>query len=94
MKDIDFEKIILKAGSHSTGSAGMCVMEAVTDFAGEPPTDGPKCVFSTIAVFLRIWNDALLANADRNRLLRPFIPKIIGTASTDLIALERSRRRA
>lgn len=67
----------LKHGSHEPDSE-FCVMEAAAYVAGEPWSDNPKCVPFTIASFLRRWNDSLPSDADRDRLLKAFIPRIIG----------------
>jgi hypothetical protein len=68
----------LKSGAHSPDSL-MCVMEAVAFVAGEKWSDHPTCTSKVISAFLRSWNDALPTDADRNRLLKPLIPKLIGT---------------
>ena len=69
----------LKSGSHSGPDAGACIMEAVAFVAGEPWSDYPQCVSPVIGAFLRSWNDNLPTDADRERLLRPLIPRIINT---------------
>jgi hypothetical protein len=69
----------LKSGSHSGPDAGACIMEAVAFVAGEPWSDHPECVSPVIGAFLRNWNDNLPTDADRERLLKPLIPKIMNT---------------
>jgi hypothetical protein len=69
----------LKSGSHSGPDAGACIMEAVAFVAGEPWSDHPQCVSPVIGAFLRNWNDNLPTDADRERLLKPLIPKIMNT---------------
>ena len=54
-------------------------MEAVAFVAGEPWSDHPQCVSPVIGAFLRNWNDNLPTDADRERLLKPLIPKIMNT---------------
>ena len=80
---IDFSRLeklgSLKRGGHKGPDAGACVMEAVAYIAGEPWSDHPQCVSHVIGAFLRNWNDNLLNDADRDRLLKPLIPKIINT---------------
>jgi len=78
---VDLGSIRLSYGSHKSREEGMCLMEAVAYVAGEPHTDRPKCVCPVLAAFGRAWNDALDDEA-RNRLLKPFIPRLIGTRST------------
>jgi len=59
--------------------------------AGEPHSDQPECVCSVIAAFVIAWNDALPStNEDRNRLLKPIIPRLIGTQSTPAVRERRS----
>src|SRR5262249_39472484 len=72
------EGLSLKHGSHSPNST-FCVMEAVAFVAGEKWSDAPECCCPVIGAFMRSWNDGLPTDADRDRLLKPFIPKLIGT---------------
>ena len=78
----------LSAGKHAPMSAEMCVMEAAAYIAREPWSDHPQCVSTTVATFLRPWNDAL-SDERRNELLRPLIPHLIGTRGNE--DLERRR---
>jgi hypothetical protein len=80
------EEIILQSGAHTSPNEGMCVMEAVAYFAGEPFSDHPDCVCPVIGAFLRSWNDGV-DDAFRQRL-KPYIPRVVGTA--DAHAEERS----
>jgi hypothetical protein len=66
----------------------MCVMEAVAFVAGEPWTDSPECACPVISSFLRAWNDSLRSNEERDRLLKPLIPRLVGTRNA---ALEEKR---
>ncbi|HET7150680.1 MAG TPA: hypothetical protein VFI60_04670, partial [Candidatus Acidoferrum sp.] len=61
-----------------------CVMEAVAFVAGEEWSDKPECACPVIASFLRVWNDGLPSDADRDRLLKPLIPRIVGTRNKKL----------
>lgn len=72
------EGISLSAGSHSPDSQ-FCVMEAVAFVAGENWNDCPKCACPVISSFLRAWNDSLPTDAERDRLLKPLIPILVGT---------------
>lgn len=69
-----------------------CVMEAVAYVAGERWSDQPYCACPIISTFLRTWNDAL-PDEDRDRLLRPLIPALIGTKSS-MLGQKIERRRA
>src|SRR5690606_2667373 len=52
--------------------------------AREPWSDQPQCACPVIGAFLRSWNDAL-PDDERNELLIPLIPKLVGTrGSKDL----------
>lgn len=77
------EEISLTRGSHSPDSQ-FCVMEAVAFVAGEDWSDHPKCACPVISAFLRSWNDTLPTDADRDRLLKPLILKLIGTRNKKL----------
>jgi hypothetical protein len=77
----------LEVGSHSVNSKA-CVMEAVAFVAGEAWSDHPECSCPVISAFLRAWNDAL-PDDERDSLLRPLIPRLIGTRGT--ASLERRR---
>src|SRR5579872_6630219 len=79
----------LKAGFHGNGKE-FCVMEAVAFVAGEPWSDAPECACPVIAAFLRSWNDVLRTDADRDRLLKPLIPRLVGTRSSAEVERKRS----
>lgn len=70
----------LAKGAHPDHN-DMCVTEAVAFVAGEPWSDSPACASPVISAFLRAWNDSL-DDARRDALLRPFIPRLIGTAGS------------
>jgi hypothetical protein len=65
-------------------------MEAVAYVAGLPLSDQPECSCPVIAAFLRSWNDGLPSDAERDRLLKPLIPELIGTKSTHAVEDRRS----
>jgi hypothetical protein len=64
-------------------------MELVSYMAHEEFSDHPDCTCPVIASFIRSWNDGM-NDSDRNRILKPILPKIIGTASTDEIQQRRA----
>ena len=75
--------IELKSGSHQRRDLGMCVMEAVAYVAGERHTDHPSCACPVLAAFARRLNDATWpSDADRTRVLRPFVARLSGSRST------------
>ena len=69
----------LGMGTHVEGT-GACVMEAVSWVAGEPWSARPHCASVAVSAVLRSWNDGLPTDEDRDRLLRPLVPEIIGSA--------------
>ncbi len=75
---------------HDNFESGMCVMEAVSYVAGEPWSDMPLCACPVITAFCVSWNDSLPSDAERDRLLKPFIPLIVGTRSSAAIEARRS----
>ena len=79
---IDVSTITLSAGAHTSPEQGMCIMEAVAWMARLPFSDQPTCTSPLIGALLRPFNDRLKTNAERNRLLMPLIPLLIGTNTT------------
>ena len=60
-------------------------MELVSYVAGEPWSDHPDCACPVISAFLLAWDDGLPSDADRDRLLKPLIVKLIGTRSSTAV---------
>jgi len=77
-----FSERPLQYGAHESMADGACVMELVSYVAGERHSDHPDCVSPVIGAFLRQWNDSLPTDEDRDRLLKPLIPVVIGTRTT------------
>jgi hypothetical protein len=71
----------LDEGKHNAIDEGVCLVEAASWLAGEPFSDHPACVCPVIGAFCRSWNDSVQAE-DRNRLLKPYAARIVGTVST------------
>jgi hypothetical protein len=67
-----------------------CAMEMVAYIAGEPLSDQPECACPVLSSFVRSWNDGLPSDADRERLLKSLIPRLVGTKSTPAIEERRS----
>jgi len=78
---LNLETLTLSAGCHPSPDEGACVMEAVSFVAREPWSDHPVCASAVIGAFLRSWNDSL-DDDDRDRLLKPLVPRLVGTAGT------------
>ena len=49
-----------------------------------------ECPSNVIATFLRSWNDSLPTDEDRQRLLRPLLPLVVGTIGDNATELRRS----
>ena len=79
----------LSAGAHETKHEGACVMEAVSYVSGEPWSDTPACACPVLGAFMRDWNDDL-PEADRDRLLRPLVRRLVGSRSTPEVEVRRS----
>ena len=83
----------LKSGSHQRppddAHIEACVMEAVSLLANEPWSANPACACPVICVLMQTWNDAL-PDDERDALLRPLIPRLIGTRATRDIELRRA----
>ena len=83
--------IRLEHGAHPepNGELAACAMELASWLAGEPWSDHPSCACPVIGAFMRAWNDAL-PDAERNELLLPLIPRLVGTRGSDALAERRS----
>ena len=79
---IDLDNITLKSGGHRDFEAGACLLELVSYIAGEPWSSQPKCVCPVLGAFGRSWNDALPDDEARNRILKPFVLRLLDTRST------------
>ncbi len=80
----------IDVGAHLSPEVGACIMEAVSYVAGEPWSDHPACACPVISSLLRSWNDGITDEATRTRLLRPLVPRIVGSKSTPAVELRRS----
>ena len=81
LTEADLDAIVLRSGGHAARSDGLCFMEAAAWFAGRPHTDRPECVSPVLGAFGRAFNDGLPDDDSRTRLLKPFIPRVVGTAA-------------
>ena len=79
----------LSAGGHEHVDEGACFMEAVAYVAGEPWSDKPACACPVLGAFMRAWNDDL-PEADRDRLLRPLVRRLVGSRSPPEVEARRS----
>lgn len=82
--DIAIDELTLLHGMHIRREDGMCAMEAVAWMAREPHSDAPACTCPVIAAFVRRLNDAgWSSDITRTEALRPYLPRLIGTRSTE-----------
>lgn len=81
---LDLDTLTLKAGAHKPDTGEMSLMEAVAYVAGEPWSESPVCASPVIAVFLRSWSDDL-GDEVRNRLLKPYVYRLVGTAASQAV---------
>ncbi len=72
------DTITLSTGSHQNIGDGACLLELTSWLADEPWSDQPQCVSPVLAAFGRNLNDRLFA--DHLDDLKPFAPRLIGTA--------------
>lgn len=77
----EIENRAIRHGAHDSFYDGLCIMEAVAYIAGEEHSDRPYCVSPTISEFLRVWNDGLGSDEERE-LLRPLMLSVLDTRST------------
>jgi hypothetical protein len=74
---IDLDHLTLDKNAHNDRDEGVCLLEAVAWFAGEPHSDHPECVCPVLGAFGRGLNDAL--PDDRRQELVPLVPLLVGT---------------
>ncbi len=79
----------LDHGNHPSFDAGHCAMEAVAWLAGEPHSDAPACACPVIARAVIRLNDRISDKAMRTELLRPLLPKIVGTRASREVMIKR-----
>jgi hypothetical protein len=82
------DTIALSYGSHKAPDAGMCAMEAVAWLAGEPHSDAPACACPIITRAMIRLNDRMPESL-RTELLRPLLPRIIGTRASREVMIKR-----
>ncbi len=80
------DELTLHHGGHTTFDEGHCAMELVSWLAGEKHSASPRCACPTITGMVIRLNDRMghgpEADRLRTELLRPLLPKIIGTAGS------------
>lgn len=71
----------LSVGSHLGPDVGVCLMEAVSRFAGLPWSDGPACTHPLVAHLARLVNDA--SSDEGRQRLAAFVPRLAAAAGDD-----------
>src|SRR6266568_3202957 len=82
MSAVDLATIHLDKGAHDSPDDGACLMEVVAMFVGQPFNDKPKCVSPVLRTFGISLNDQW--DDVQRQTLRPFIPRLPGTAGDGL----------
>lgn len=72
------DEIRLDHGGHDSFDEGHCSTELVSWLADEPFSASPKCLSPVLRYFLQRLNDGL--PDDKRQLLKPYLPRTIGTA--------------
>jgi hypothetical protein len=85
----NLEKIELKTGSHAKREDGVCAMELVAWMAGEKHSDAPECACPVITKYVIRLNDRL--TTEERQLLKPYLPRIIGTRDTSENQIKRAK---
>ena len=88
MNTINIDTIVLGSGAHENPAHGMCLLEAVSIFAGEKFGDSPACVDPILAAFGRRWNDGMRSDEERAQL-KQYITRLPGTAKGDSLSQKR-----
>ena len=74
--------LTLANGGHDSDEDQWCVMEAAAYIADEPHSDHPACVSGVLTDFAINLNDRW--KTEKRQLLKPFIPRLIGTRDDGL----------
>ena len=83
------DSLHLDKGAWSSFDDGHCALEVVAWLAGEEHSDHPKCTSVAVGAFVRRWNDDL-SDEDRDRLLKPLLPHLVGSAGDSDTELARA----
>ena len=82
----ELDHLSLDHGGHEFFANGHCALEVAAYLAGEPHSDKPVCVCPVIREFVVSWPN----NAERDRLIKPLLPKILDTRASPEVMLRRS----
>ncbi len=91
MNEIDLDTLVLTTGAHRSREEGVCAMEAAAWLAGEAHSDVPACVCFVLCAYVQRLNDAeWSSDAARTAALRPWIPRLLHTATGDAAGIARA----
>jgi len=79
----------LDPGAHPSFDAGHCAMELVAWLAGEKHSDSPACACPVVAGAARRLNDRIRDTAMRTELMRPLLPRIVGSRASRAVMVKR-----
>jgi hypothetical protein len=82
--------LVLTFGAHTTREEGMCAMEAVAWLAGEKHSAAPACACRIITRFVQQLDNGISNDETRTRLLKPLLPKLIGTRANSAVEKQRA----
>ena len=82
---------LLRFGQHITARAGTCATEAVAYIAGEPHSMTPSTMCPMLTRFVQYLDDGQRTHQERTRILRPLLPRLVGTRSTTEVEQARAR---
>ena len=85
----ELDNLALDHGGHGSFTEGHCAMEAVAWLAGEPHSDTPACACPVIARAMIRLNDRIKDQAMRTELLRPLLPRIVGSRASREVMIKR-----
>src|SRR3989304_972508 len=86
-KEIESRELL--NGAHESFDKGGCVMEMVSYLANEPWSDHPKCACPILTEYAIRINDRF--TDEHRQLLKPLIPLLVNTKSTDEVQIARKR---
>ena len=86
--ELNLETLHLLSGGHNDRHDGVCLMEAVAWFAGEHHSARPQCSCPVLTRFGMSLNDG--ASDEDRQLLKPLIPKLVGTRADRSVERKRA----
>src|SRR6185369_9104799 len=84
------DTLAINKSAHESFDQGHCAMELVAWLAGEPHSDAPACACPVISRAVIRLNDRMPSDEMRAELLRPLLPRIVGSRSTRVVQVKRA----